>query len=667
MLALDNGTMTTPTDSQHAPRKRGPATKPGSAKRHDPGFVVSRVGLHIFPRGWTVLGDRRALEEDPQLVPVRPEWLRKRIGPRGWDVYEYLITLRNPAGWVWALRSTLARRLGLTENQVAYRLERLRALGLVENIGWKAMGRPRKLPPLYVWRVCGQVGRFDDGAVAVRVLPDVASRLGAVPGHGGKRPGAGRPKGAKDSYPRRRKAGNPAGAPDCTAPRAPAGEGCGGSFLPRCNNQGPAQIQVKTSFSTSSLPTVDYSLEKEVRRASGELFSNCFNGLGGTCKDSAGLPPRPSSAKCSWKLPGVRPSATLPGGHAADYASPAGAALLERCRQQARELGHAAPQMAATPRSRSHADTIDLLAERTLRAMLRPADFDALGIHMVMSAQDLDAKPRPVPQTDAEWRRALFGEDNDSENEVFPVVGAGWDTPRDQYGGHGARFVEFAQHLPYLSGVLERLPRVEVPLPPVLRSGQSDDDRVRTMLEGYRMGVGQALGTRIWAYKTGTLPNTPKGAAQRRSLLKTADILQRYRIPPAFWAYWQQHRWQETPEGLTKRSGCRAAPLGVVFAPGRAHDDAVDWYLNTMASGTERTVLFTPTYEAVRDTVDRLWQDAARAARSGTPPTVAEWRAAVAAAFPHGLEAAIAQTRREADTTQRRLAAAVRAGQWVWQ
>lgn len=178
---------------------------------------------------------RRQLPTDASLagdttIPLTPDTLRK-IGRTALDVYDALLQSRDLNGQTHASLPGIARKASapieetngyprskLTEKSVRNALHKLVKLKLVENLGWTyrvvpcaaATCRAAGLPPahehkVYLRRVMGLITVKSDTKDPIQLLlpRDAATELKKATTHGGTRPGGGRPKGSKDSKPRR--------------------------------------------------------------------------------------------------------------------------------------------------------------------------------------------------------------------------------------------------------------------------------------------------------------------------------------------------------------------------------------------------------------------------------------------------------------------------------
>lgn len=156
--------------------------------------------------------------------------LKQRLGSRAWEVFAVLVEYRDAAGETTITISGIARRASLPGHTVKRALARLRSAGLVVDAGLRHRlvvchrchaRRDVHEHEVYVREV---VGEFVSGphGVLVRVPRAVETWALAAMTQGGRRPGAGRPPGAKDRAPRTRtRPPAPPEVPPMRSPRVP--------------------------------------------------------------------------------------------------------------------------------------------------------------------------------------------------------------------------------------------------------------------------------------------------------------------------------------------------------------------------------------------------------------------------------------------------------------
>lgn len=138
--------------------------------------------------------------------------LQKKLGRSTFRLWATLLTLRNGECETHPSLPGLARMAGLTEANTRRCLERLREFKLVDDKGFTYRKVPCKCDPdlgphmhkVYLRKVYGLLKATPDGQTQNALVPRETARLvKEATAHGGARAGAGRPKGVKDSAPRK--------------------------------------------------------------------------------------------------------------------------------------------------------------------------------------------------------------------------------------------------------------------------------------------------------------------------------------------------------------------------------------------------------------------------------------------------------------------------------
>lgn len=135
------------------------------------------------------------------LGRLHPEEIRHRLGEPTWHLWRTLLYRRNCEGETHITEVGIAkacRYYNLSPSQIQYGLRKLRAFGLVEDVGWKYQQVPRKPRGLRrvwcYWRIVyGTLLTQEDGYLSVPVSTEekvVALRTAK------RKKGAGRPKGS---------------------------------------------------------------------------------------------------------------------------------------------------------------------------------------------------------------------------------------------------------------------------------------------------------------------------------------------------------------------------------------------------------------------------------------------------------------------------------------
>lgn len=144
------------------------------------------VGIELGVAGFTTI------EEDA---------LEKKLGYSAWLVWQILCARRDRQGVTRVTRLGIANAKGyckLNERVVQDALARLRAAGLVEDIGWKECRVPKGtrfvIRKVFLRRVRGARQLCVGGTWRVSTPTKTRDWLKEAPGHGGKRMGAGRKK-----------------------------------------------------------------------------------------------------------------------------------------------------------------------------------------------------------------------------------------------------------------------------------------------------------------------------------------------------------------------------------------------------------------------------------------------------------------------------------------
>ena len=135
---------------------------------------------------WNALADRARRGN----VLVKGPLFIAKVGKAALAVWRLLIRWRGPNGLAWPSRAALAKHAALTVHQVRTALRRLRLLRLVEDAGYLPRGGRER----WHYEVLGEPA---DGRLrAVWVRAAAAREIQRANAHGGKRKGAGRPKGS---------------------------------------------------------------------------------------------------------------------------------------------------------------------------------------------------------------------------------------------------------------------------------------------------------------------------------------------------------------------------------------------------------------------------------------------------------------------------------------
>lgn len=137
--------------------------------------------------------------------------LQKKLGKTTYRVWCTLLTMRNEKGESHPSMPGLARASYISEAQLQKSLGRLRDFKLVEDLGFMFREVPCKCDvdyahehKVYMRRIFGALQATPDRMSQVALVPrETAALVKAAAGQGGARAGAGRPKGAKDTSPRK--------------------------------------------------------------------------------------------------------------------------------------------------------------------------------------------------------------------------------------------------------------------------------------------------------------------------------------------------------------------------------------------------------------------------------------------------------------------------------
>lgn len=197
------------------------------------------------------------------------------------------------------------------------------------------------------------------------------------------------------------------------------------------------------------------------------------------------------------------------------------------------------------------------------------------------------------------------------------------------------------------------LPLVMVPPPPLIDPGWPELQKAQAIADAHTKAISNLLNQRCWVFTHGA-----KTSAHYGLLVKAAEALIAFDIPPALWAGWSCQVWARFGHQFMM-------PVQWAWSPKRI-DSGADWYRSEMGGGA-RMVLPHGARDLRRDW-QQMRKDILVVAQLATNRDQLKNLVVqvVDTAFKGEFDSRLEQVRTECENEQQTIFARVRDGDWLW-